>query len=1738
MKRWICVVISLIMTIYTITSTETVLAEIYFTDDLGRATNTSINDTFPTVDGRTVSLREDASKDVTILIFGQTICGNTELLLQSIAKSGWIHEPNVKVIFAETSKANEAVTRHFVNRYGCEEITACYSVTGGISELMWNYIGTGGSVSTPVVVLLDRNGNVQEILQACYSANDLYQAMRKFAEINGSESDAKPDQERTLSVSGEENYEDADKVLELVNQARALEGAGEVRLDAELMETAMIRAAELSLYYAHVSPCGKECFSIFRSSARKGENIAVGQKMAQQVMFDWLNSKGHHANIVNPVFTSVGIGCFTDNNGTKYWVQCFDSAEAVESEKYGVHKVQRSVQILESHIHLEAVNKVFTIGCAEKVENVKIDIRNINETYEDSAPSIQPSDLLYSSSNPQAAEADENGTITVNGTGSTVITASLKTAPDINVKLNLTKMEHSYVKAPGSSGTEEEKYVCENCGGIWGEEAGIGKAEIDANISVSSEKSAVKIIDSRTKEPISLARVWVNGESWTDKNGIVQLSQTGLTELRIEKEGYHKKTVKKELKKEEVVPVMLCRNTGDLQVVSATLNLVGEYRDVMDHTVTVFDKDLDGETDIIDTDFTLNIESAGSPVKYELIQNGRVLKTSTDGEFILPGHYSNSKKKTVSYYLDELSAGYEVTVRITDNKGKKKSKKIGIKVAKGSSSVYKTLKKLEEEENSKAKVEFGKKVSMTIPSDIPIMGGTELEFGLEDKLPIQVSFDTETGLVRVALNMDDEDPPKWDKRRKEFENLKNKAAARQKMGNAFGGVPEPFGAGMFSVKGEIMGYGEGYLLDNTDSLRVNLGVVVSINAEKNYTYYCFLPGIIIPVYVSFGGGVSCNVSGGVNLEFADSKMLINGGTLEFQPSIYAKPEAGVGIDGVMSFSAYGKIEFAWLYRYLNNYSQVTLSGTAKLKKELFWRTKEWDLWNGTKVISDSNKRNAFKAGQKVDSNADYLDMSDSEPISMEYLSKRERAIDNTGFSGNLLENAVHSGSVRLLAYAYENASPKLIQAGNKQYLFYLDGVNGRSEQNQTALFYRTSSDDGTTWSEAMRADNGINETADYNFDIVVTGNEIYAIWSDAGKVYGDEILAMDSNAAITKTGKEMDLMISVIDSGTGNVRRTFSLGTGNADLQPKIAVGSDGTVYAAWITNDASSENGLLSNENRMGICYASSKDNYTVHEKPLSESFYPLSLDIGMLGQEMCIAASLDIDADLNTQEDREIYMMRLSTGGKLEAQTLNDQVDSIPVFGQTSGENYLFWYQNGNIAYTLDGENIDFVFKEENTASIGQEFSLLESENGRAAVVWSSTSLTKEKGVDVYCSDFNGTDWSDAYCLGELDSQYTGRLSGYLDTSGYRMVYLGSIYEEDELFSHICMYTPKERIDTSILWETKENGALEDTYPLNLTVINNGNKTVERLSIVSEDGSIQDEITGISIAPGTSMDLVWDKIRLPEEMTETYKFNLKVKAEEETDLTDNMISLSVGEPDFSVEVYQDFSSGDQFAGIVVTNNGMVSSDAVLSVYKDEKHTEKLYETIMPQLQGGETRIALLDLTILSSKTPMFYFVVTDDRNMETYEEDNQTALYIARGVYLDYENDSDMNGENTEPPLNHEKELNKSGNMLSASIVKKPPVSTVKSFKAKAGRKRLILSWKKLPGVSGYQIQISTRKNFKRAKTTPISKARKSYIKKNLKEKKKYYIRIRAYKVYKNPQDKKLRSYGKWKKISKKTK
>ena len=52
-----------------------------------------------------------------------------------------------------------------------------------------------------------------------------------------------------------------------------------------------------------------------------GENIAAGQRSAVEVNEDWTNSPGHYANMINPAYTKLGVGCLIDDNGYKYWVR-------------------------------------------------------------------------------------------------------------------------------------------------------------------------------------------------------------------------------------------------------------------------------------------------------------------------------------------------------------------------------------------------------------------------------------------------------------------------------------------------------------------------------------------------------------------------------------------------------------------------------------------------------------------------------------------------------------------------------------------------------------------------------------------------------------------------------------------------------------------------------------------------------------------------------------------------------------------------------------------------------------------------------------------------------------------------------------------------------------------------------------------------------------------------------------------------------------------------------------------------------------------------------------------------------------------------------------------------------------------------------------------------------------------------------------------------------------------------
>lgn len=118
------------------------------------------------------------------------------------------------------------------------------------------------------------------------------------------------------------------QVLAIMNQIRAEYGLSTLTTTQELMNTAQMRAKETTVNFSHNRPDGSSCFTAYAqngvSYCAAGENIAAGQNNPQYVIDCWMNSSGHRANILNPAFNHVGIGCCYSNDYYGiYWSQNF-----------------------------------------------------------------------------------------------------------------------------------------------------------------------------------------------------------------------------------------------------------------------------------------------------------------------------------------------------------------------------------------------------------------------------------------------------------------------------------------------------------------------------------------------------------------------------------------------------------------------------------------------------------------------------------------------------------------------------------------------------------------------------------------------------------------------------------------------------------------------------------------------------------------------------------------------------------------------------------------------------------------------------------------------------------------------------------------------------------------------------------------------------------------------------------------------------------------------------------------------------------------------------------------------------------------------------------------------------------------------------------------------------------------------------------------------------------------------
>lgn len=139
---------------------------------------------------------------------------------------------------------------------------------------------------------------------------------------------ALPEEDENLTPDEDMSLDSyAAAVADLVNAERARAGLKPLAIHTGAAKAADTRAREIQTSFSHTRPDGSH-FSTALTQAgvsyrSAGENIAYGQRTPEAVMESWMNSQGHRANILNPDYTSIGVGHIQDGNGTHYWTQLF-----------------------------------------------------------------------------------------------------------------------------------------------------------------------------------------------------------------------------------------------------------------------------------------------------------------------------------------------------------------------------------------------------------------------------------------------------------------------------------------------------------------------------------------------------------------------------------------------------------------------------------------------------------------------------------------------------------------------------------------------------------------------------------------------------------------------------------------------------------------------------------------------------------------------------------------------------------------------------------------------------------------------------------------------------------------------------------------------------------------------------------------------------------------------------------------------------------------------------------------------------------------------------------------------------------------------------------------------------------------------------------------------------------------------------------------------------------------------
>ena len=1021
--------------------------------------------------------------------------------------------------------------------------------------------------------------------------------------------------------------------------------------------------------------------------------------------------------------------------------------------------------------------------------------------------------------------------------------------------------------------------------------------------------------------------------------------------------------------------------------------------------------------------------------KFQLLYDGTVIAESETGIFDLT--------------VGDIPSGHTLKVRVVDLNGTKYSKiDTNIKT-------YEITPTWEIADD---------KFTITIPEDIVIIGGTTFSLDLTT-LPVFIIKDEDT--IKIGLGAsetstysklngkttsassllgtvsDEGATTLWEYWKKMVSDEKYKIAdgvasfIMQESFQKFEG---------FDLKGSnVFSNGASSNIDANVAAYVELKYVdgkwTTIGADGfmkvSGTTSCSWQAVVlyVPIVFNLSGTIGAETDFNIGFDFDNNKVIYDADVDITLPKV--KGSAGIGIVNVFNGSGFveltNKIKFDFGNKITGKLSgDLGISGKFVVfsAEKSLWKFADWEYLNvplnnsTTPAATEEYKLATLSLYEDEIDNAasDLYDESTYSLDTRDYLSAQSEwygdvniqlfASDEITEQDKLLQSAI-----------YDSANPKVATTKNgTTIMVWTADIAARTIGNQTAIVYSIYDSENDTWSSPIIvSDDG---TADAFVDITTNQDDIYLTWLNTNKEF-------DSDVEIDEFASACEICIAKYNPDACVFEEISNI-TNNEyfDFMPSIYA-DDESIYVAFVENE-NNDALMQSGNNTINVVKVCDGNSDIIMQNTIESPIE--SLDVTKIKEDIIVAFTRDIDGNLETTDDIELYTMDES--GYITQVTNNFEMEANINFYNINGAVALAYYSNDSINYTYDFKTINTITNND-AINVSPQYMFVNDSEG--TLLLSNLAMQGDETTSIYASVWNGTEWSGTSKVSNSNNNVKN-FFGYTDINGNtNIIYTTSTFKNDlttdngdgsysgtytetvDMFSTSFCRTSDIELVNVFFENTDVNPGF--TLPTILTIRNNGLYSVKELNISCKcNGSEYLDFVNVDIEPGQTQNIEYNA-SVPSTLSALSDIEFVVTCDNDNDSENNSAKVKIGYTDIALKLEKYTSVGNTSLGLFISNISAIATGATIIVHKDTYSSDIVAEFKVPNIDKYSTEYFYLDSGFINgnfdqgdavcievvsnvdekSLSDNSQFITVDVAEVEEYEynilEDNKISITAYNG-------------------------------------------------------------------------------------------------------------------------------------------